>query len=88
MSKGVMLSNWMYLIVFLFIYFLSIGTVQVGMGVLEEVFTNFDGVNLWADIPDSTWMLMNLLIYIIVPLGAIAYTILASKPQEVVYAPY
>lgn len=86
--KGVMLSNWIYLFIFLFVYFLSLMVIQTTMGSLEAIFTNFNGENLWSDIPDSTWMLMNLLIYIIVPLGAIAWTILASKPQEVVYAPY
>jgi hypothetical protein len=84
----VMLANWMYLIVFLFIYFLSINTVQYVMGILQGIFTNFNGLNLWDDIPDSTMFLMNLLIYIIVPIGAIVWTILASKPREVSYAPY
>lgn len=86
--KGVMMANWIYLVVFLFIYFMSIPTVQYIMGVFEGIFTNFNGVDLWSDIPDSTWFLMNLLLYVIVPLGAIAWTILASKPREVVYPGY
>lgn len=80
--KGNLMANWIFLIVFLFIYFLSIPTVQAVMGTIQGVFTNFNGVNLWDDIPDSTWFLLNLLAYVIVPLGAIAWTILASKPQQ------
>ena len=80
--KGNMLANWIYLIVFLFLYFTSISVLQSTMGSLEAIFTDFNGVDLWSDIPDVTWTLMNLLAYVIVPLGAIAWTILASKPQE------
>jgi len=80
--KGVMLANWIFLLVFLFLYFLSIPTIQSIMGQFETIFTNFNGVDLWSDIPTETWLLMNLLLYVIVPLGAIAWTILASKPAE------
>ena len=86
--KGVMLANWIYLIVFLFIYLISLPVIQSTMGTLQTIFSDFNGDDLWSDIPDSTWLLLNILLYVLVPLGAIAWTILASKPREVAYAQY
>lgn len=88
MAKGFMVSNWMYLLVFYFLYFISLMVIQSIFGTFQTIFSNFGGVDLWSDIPDTTWFLVNLVLYVIVPLGALAYTILASKPREVIYAPY
>lgn len=86
--KGVMLANWIYLIIFLFLYFLSIPTLQSVMGILSGIFTNFMGVDLWSDIPSATWFLLNVLAYVLVPLSAIAYTILSSRPEQRYNYPY
>lgn len=78
--KGVMLANWIYLIIFLFLYFISLPTLQNVLGIIADVFPSE-----YSDIPASTWFLMNLLAYVLVPLGAIAWTILSSRPQEQPY---
>jgi hypothetical protein len=75
--KGNILANWIYLIVFLGLYVLSITQLQNVLGILESAFPT-----LYADIPNETWFLLNLLAYVIVPLGAIAWTILASSPEQ------
>ena len=87
MSKGVMVVNWIFLIIFYIIYFTSILVLQSVFGSLQTIFSNFGGNNLWAGVPDSTWFLVNLVIYIIVPIGALVWTILASRPQQAPY-PY
>jgi hypothetical protein len=87
MAKGVMVVNWIFLVIFYLIYFITIPTLQSVMSILQGIFSDFGGNNLWAGIPDSTWFLMNLILYIIVPIGALVWTILASRPQQQQY-PY
>jgi len=86
--KGVMLMNFVYLIVFLFLYFLALTQIQNVMGIMEAIFTDFNNQNLWSDIPDETWFLLNLLLYIIVPIAAITYTVLSASPQQQQIRPY
>ena len=86
--KGVIFVNFIYLVVFLFVYLMAVPTVQMIMGVIASVFTDFDGVNYWDSIPLETWFLLNVLMYVLVPLGAIAWFIWSSKPKEAYYPMY
>lgn len=80
--KGVIFTNFIYLVVFILIYLLSLPTIQSVMGSMATIFTNFNGVDLWSGIPSDTWFLLNLLLYVLVPLAAIAWFIWSSKPRE------
>lgn len=72
-------TNMIYLILFLFAYWGMLLFVPYGRDFLQSDAT-FGGY--WADIPSETHLILNILLYIVVPLTAIAYTIIASKPQQ------
>lgn len=74
-------TNMIYLILFLFVYWGMLLLLPYGRDFLQADAT-LGGY--WATIPDETHLIMNILMYIIVPLVAIAYTIIASKPQQTI----
>lgn len=77
--KGVVFSNFIYLIMFYVIYFPMVAVVLYFNDVISETWPFSD---YWADIPDSTFFLMDLILFVVVPLAALAYTIMSSRPQE------
>lgn len=77
--KGVVFSNFIYLILFYVIYF---PLVMVALYFRDVISTTYPFSDYWSDIPESTIFLMNMIIFIIIPLAALAYTIMSSRPQE------
>lgn len=77
-------TNLIYLVLFLFAYYGALLFVPYGVDFLQSDAT-FGGY--WADIPAETHLLLGLLLYIIVPLVAIAFTIISGKQEQIVVVP-
>jgi len=77
--KGVIYSNFVYLILFYVIYFILVTTVLYFKAVVcdTEPFSTY-----CTEIPDSTITMMNMILYVAVPLLALAYTIMSSRPEQ------
>lgn len=78
--KGLILSNFIYLIIFYLIYFTM---VLVALYTKEQIC----GLDIFATycsstIPESTTAMMNFMLFVVVPLAAMAVTILSSTPQQ------
>lgn len=72
-------TNLIYMILWLFVYYailIFIPYATNALAAMPEMGT------YWSTIPTETVFLVNLLMYIVVPLVAIAYTIRASSPQQ------
>lgn len=75
-------SDAIYMILFVFVYYGMLLIVPYGLSMLQGI-----GVlaPYWSTIPTETHWILNILLWIIVPIVAIAYTIRASQPQQVAY---
>ncbi|MEM5867194.1 MAG: hypothetical protein QXG39_04675 [Candidatus Aenigmatarchaeota archaeon] len=75
-SKGVIVANFLYLVIFYVLYFLMIPVIQYTVEMISgiDIFSSYP-------IPDSTKMFMNLILYVVVPLLALIWTIWSSQPQ-------
>lgn len=76
MSKGVIVANFLYLVIFYLLYFLMIPFIEY---TIEQI----NGIEIFSayQIPDSTKMFLNLILYVVVPLLALIWTIWSSQPQ-------
>ncbi len=72
-------TNMLYLILWLFVYYFVLLFIPYGTNLLQSM--PMLGT-YWGTIPVETQWLLSLLIYIIVPIVAIAYTIKASSPEQ------
>lgn len=77
-------TNLIYLVLFLFAYYGILLFVPYGMDFLQ---TDATLGGYWSSIPTETHILLGILIYIVVPLVAIAFAINAGKQQEIVVVP-
>lgn len=77
-------TNLIYLVLFLFAYYGMLLFVPYGKDFLQSDAT-LGGY--WSSIPAETHLILDILLYIIVPLVAIAYAIISGK-QQVVAVPY
>ena len=78
-NKGVIFSNFIYLILFYVIYFVLVSTVLYFNDVLSQTWPFSD---YWSDIPETTTTLMNMILFVVIPLAALAYTIMSSRPEQ------
>lgn len=78
-SKGLVMSNLLYLIIFYVMYFLLVSVVKYFLDVIgsTEPLTQY-----YQAIPSSTKGLMDLILYVVIPIAALIFTLLASKPRE------
>jgi hypothetical protein len=72
-------TNLIYMILWMFVYYAILIFVPYAINALQAmpVIGTF-----WSTIPSETIWLVNILMYIVVPLVAIAYTIRASSPEQ------
>lgn len=77
--KGMSFTNLIYLILWLFIYYFVLLFIPYGTNLLSNLPT-FG--TYWSTIPPETVWLLNILLYIVVPIVAIAFTIKASSPEQ------
>jgi len=77
-KKGFAVVNMLHLVIFYIIYFFMVLTAKYFMGVLQvtEPLSTY-----WEEIPSSAKMLMDLIIFIVIPIAALIWTILASRPE-------
>ena len=78
-KKGVVFSNFIYLMLFYVIYFPMVAVILYFNDIISQTWPFSD---YWSQIPDSTFFLMNLILFLVVPLAALAYTIMSSRPEE------
>ena len=81
--KGIIIRNFLYLIVFFILYFPLVTVAQY----FKDQICNVDTFTSYCNnIPSSTIAVLNFLLYAIVPLGAIIWTFISqSEPQQVYY---
>ena len=72
-------TNLIYMILWLFVYYAILIFIPYATNALQAM--PVIGA-YWSTIPTETIWLVNILMYIVVPLVAIAYTIRASSPQQ------
>ena len=77
--KGMSFSNMIYMVMWLFTYYFTLLIVPY-MTNLFQGMSIFAG--LWSGIPAETQWLIQILMYIVIPLCAIAYTIKSSNPES------
>jgi hypothetical protein len=81
--KGIIFSNAIYLILFYIIYF---PLVMVALYFKDQIYAVYPFSDYVASIPSYTTALMNIIIFIVVPLAALAYALMSSRPeQQVMY---
>ena len=78
-SKGLVMSNLLYLIIFYLVYFFLVSAVRYFVDTIgnTEPLTSY-----YQAIPESTKAMMDLILYVVIPLAALIVTLIASKPQE------
>lgn len=74
-------TNLLYLVLFLFCYWGVLLFVPYGRDFLQSDATLG---SYWSSIPNETHLVMDILLYVIVPIVAIAYTIISSKPEQTI----
>lgn len=82
-ARGFMLANFIYLILFYVVYFIIVPTVLYFRATIcaLDLFTTY-----CAAIPTSTTGMMDFILFVVVPIGALLFTIWSSKePQYVAY---
>lgn len=77
-SKGNIVVNMLYLVVFYIIYFFIVLAARYTLATLQVT----EPLSLyWDEIPSSTIQLMDFIIFIVVPIAALIWTIIASRPE-------
>ena len=72
-------TNLLYLVLWLFCYYFIMLYIPYGTNLLQ----NLPVIGTyWSSIPTETHWLLGILMYIIVPLVGIAYTIKSSSPEQ------
>jgi hypothetical protein len=78
-KKGVIMSNLLMLGLFYLIYFTMIPVVKYA----TEMIGNTSPLDTYYDaIPTGTTQMMDLILYAIIPIGALIFTLMSSRPQE------
>jgi len=73
-------TNGIYLILWVFVYY---GCLLMFLPYMYNLLQNLPAIGVyWSSIPADTQFLINILLYIIVPLVAVAYTIKSSSPEN------
>lgn len=72
-------TNIIYLILWMFVYYMALMIVPYGLNLLATISVLAPFWNSWP--VETTWMI-NILLYIVVPIVAIAYAIRSSSPEQ------
>lgn len=80
--KGIIWSNFIYLAFFYLMFFILAPTIKLVVAELEAI----PVLTPYADeIPESTEQMMDFILYVVVPLSALAFTLKASLEPEQQY---
>lgn len=72
-------TNLLYLVLWMFCYYAMLMVIPYATSLLQALPSIG---TYWSSIPTETQWMVNILLYIVVPLVAIAYTIKSSSPEQ------